>query len=370
MKMKNSKWYTLLFLAVLSVQVSAQAPKYSNEFLSIGVGARALAMSNTQVSFVNDGTAGYWNPSGLLGMTSDRQLSLMHAEYFAGIAKYDYGSFAIKFDENSAGALSVIRFGVDDIPNTTELIDNQGNIDYNRVTSFSAADYGILFSYARNLEKIKGLQIGGNVKIVRRVIGDFAGSWGFGLDFGAQYKYKNWNFGVMGRDVTSTFNAWSYSLSDRMIEVFVATGNEIPTNSIEFTLPKFILGSSRKFNLPKNISALVALDFDVTTDGKRNVLIKSKSFSIDPHMGLEIGYQDLFFIRGGIGNIQQESDFIKDKYWSYQFNIGVGVVIKKVLAIDYALSDVGDKSIAKYSNVFSLRLNLNKPKDTKSPSSF
>ena len=62
MKMKNSKWYTLLFLAVLSVQVSAQAPKYSNEFLSIGVGARALAMSNTQVSFVNDGTAGYWNP--------------------------------------------------------------------------------------------------------------------------------------------------------------------------------------------------------------------------------------------------------------------------------------------------------------------
>ena len=166
----------------------------------------------------------------------------MHAEYFAGIAKYDYGSFAIKFDENSAGALSVIRFGVDDIPNTTELIDNQGNIDYNRVTSFSAADYGILFSYARNLEKIKGLQIGGNVKIVRRVIGDFAGSWGFGLDFGAQYKYKNWNFGVMGRDVTSTFNAWSYSLSDRMIEVFVATGNEIPTNSIEFTLPKVHFG--------------------------------------------------------------------------------------------------------------------------------
>ena len=88
----------------------------------------------------------------------------MHAEYFAGIAKYDYGSFAIKIDENSAAALSVIRFGVDDIPNTTELIDNQGNIDYNRITSFSAADYGILFSYARKLPSIEGLRLGANVK--------------------------------------------------------------------------------------------------------------------------------------------------------------------------------------------------------------
>ena len=370
MKMKSFRWFILLLMAIFSTQTNAQAPKYSNEFLSIGVGARSLAMSNTQVSFVNDGTAGYWNPSGLISMTNDRQLSLMHAEYFAGIAKYDYGSFAIKFDENSAGALSVIRFAVDDIPNTTELIDNQGNIDYNRITSFSAADYGILFSYARKIPKIEGLKVGGNVKIVRRVIGDFAGSWGFGLDFGAQYSYKKWNFGIMGRDVTSTFNAWSYNLSDRMIEVFVATGNEIPTNSIEFTLPKFILGGSRKFNLPKEISALVALDFDITTDGKRNVLIKSKPFSIDPHLGIELGYKDLFFIRGGFGNIQQESDFVKDQFWSYQFNIGVGVVIKKTLSIDYALSDIGDNSIAVYSNIFSLRLNLNKPNESKSASSF
>lgn len=363
-----------LLLITLTLLVSgianAQAPKYSNEFLSLGIGARSLAMSNTHVSFVDDATAGYWNPAGLLKMNSDRQLSLMHAEYFAGIAKYDYGSFAIKFDEHSAGALSIIRFGVDDIPNTTELIDNQGNIDYNRITSFSAADYGILFSYARRIENIEGLSIGGNVKVIRRIIGDFAGSWGFGLDAGIQYTYKKWNFGAMGRDITSTFNAWNYNLSDRMIEVFTNTGNEIPTNSIELTLPKLIIGASRKFELPKNITALVALDFDITTDGKRNVLIKSKPFSIDPHMGFELGYQNLFFIRGGIGNIQQESDFEKDKYWSFQFNLGLGVVIKNILTVDYAMSDIGDNSIAIYSNIFSLRLNINKPKETPKPASF
>ncbi|MDD2412273.1 MAG: PorV/PorQ family protein [Bacteroidales bacterium] len=365
---KNLLLITLMLLA--SGIASAQAPKYSNEFLSLGIGARSLAMSNTHISFVDDATAGYWNPAGLLNMSSDRQLSLMHAEYFAGIAKYDYGSFAIKFDEYSAGALSIIRFGVDDIPNTTELIDNQGNIDYNRITSFSAADYGILFSYARKMTNIEGLSIGGNVKVIRRIIGDFAGSWGFGLDAGIQYSYKKWHFGAMGRDITSTFNAWNYNLSDRMIEVFEATGNEIPTNSIELTLPKLIIGASRKFELPKNITALVAIDFDITTDGKRNTLIKSKPFSIDPHMGFELGYQNLFFIRGGVGNIQQESDFEKDKYWSFQFNLGLGVVIKKILTIDYAMSDIGDNSIAIYSNIFSLRLNINKPKEIPKPASF
>jgi hypothetical protein len=37
----------------------------------------------------------------------------------------------------------MIRFGVDDILNTTELIDSQGNIDYNRITA--TADMALCF---------------------------------------------------------------------------------------------------------------------------------------------------------------------------------------------------------------------------------
>lgn len=366
MKLQIKLFFTFLTLFNVSFFVNAQTPKYSNEFLNIGVGARGLAMSNTQVSFIDDGTAGYWNPAGLVSMNSDRQVTLMHAEYFAGIAKYDYGSFAIKFDENSAGAISVIRFGIDNIPNTTQLIDNQGNIDYNKITMFSAADYGILLSYSRKFPKISGLKFGGNAKIIRRVIGDFSGSWGFGLDIGAQYKYKNWNFGAFARDITTTFNAWSTTLDEATKEVFLSTNNEIPSNSLEITLPRLILGTSRKFNLPKEITILAAIDLDITTDGKRNVLIKSNPFSIDPHAGIEIGYKNMIFVRGGVGNIQQETDFINKKAYTSQFNIGVGVVIKKVLAIDYALSDIGDNSIALYSNIFSLRLNINKKQTTPS----
>ena len=35
--------------------------------------------------------------------------------------------------------------------------------------------------------------------------------WGFGFDFGVQYQTKNgWYFGIMGRDITTTFNTWSF----------------------------------------------------------------------------------------------------------------------------------------------------------------
>src|SRR5690606_36566111 len=100
-----------------------------------------LGMSGAQVGLVNDLTAGYWNPAGLLGISSNFQVGFMHAEYFAGIAKYDFGAFAKPIDKTSAFGVSLIRFGIDDIPNTIDLIDANGNINYNRVSTFSAADY-------------------------------------------------------------------------------------------------------------------------------------------------------------------------------------------------------------------------------------
>jgi hypothetical protein len=48
--------------------------------------------------------------------------------------------------------------------------------------------------------------------------------------------------------------------------------------------------------------------------------------------------------------------------WSFQPNLGVGVTIKKIVTIDYALTDIGNASVALYSNVFSLRFNINSKK--------
>jgi hypothetical protein len=354
----NNKVSLIIAAFILSSGLYAQTRKYSNEFLNIGVGARALGMSNAFTARVNDVTAGYWNPAGLTQMEGDFQVGLMHSEYFAGIAKYDYGGFATRIDEKSVLGVSVLRFAIDDIPNTTQLIDQNGNVNYQDIKSFTAADYAFLVSYAREMG-IPGLSLGGNVKVIYRNVGDFANAYGFGLDFSALYKRDNWAFSAVGKDITSTFNAWSYTLDDQTEQVFLATNNELPENALEITLPQLILGAGRKFNFGDKFSAFTELDLGVTFDGERNDLISSDPISISPRFGLELAYQQFIFLRGGVGNFQKEQTVLGLSQTTFQPNFGVGVQFKG-FSIDYALTDIGDQSASLYSNVFSLRIELNK----------
>lgn len=363
--MKKNILLIISFLIYLVAVISAQTPKYSNEFLALGVGARALGMSNSVTSIVDDVTSGYWNPSGLVNVNAHRQISLMHAEYFAGIAKYDYASLAAKIDATSTAGISAVRFAVDDIPDTTELIDNDGNINYDKIKSFSATDFAVLFSFAHKSSRFEGLDFGANAKIIRRKVGTFAKSWGFGFDIGAQYKINEWRLGAVIKDVTTTYNSWSYSFSDKTKEILALTGNEVPQNSTEITLPKLIIGGGRYINIYNKFSVLTALDIDITTDNKRNVLIKSNPFSFDPHFGLELDYNKIVFLRAGIGNVQKETNINGKKITSFQLNMGLGVNINNVFTIDYALTDIGNNSIALYSNIFSLRLNINRKGEEK-----
>jgi hypothetical protein len=330
----------------------AQVPKYSNEFLAVGVGARAFGMSNAVTATSVDVTAGYWNPAGLTGLEKDADLGLMHAEYFAGIAKYDYAGYAMRIDDKSSGAVSLIRFGVDDIPNTLELIDNDGNLRYDRISTFSAADYGLLLSYARD-SRVGGLSYGGNVKLIHRRTGDFATAWGFGFDVAGRYLHKKWTFGASIKDVTSTFNAWSFNTAD-LEEVFANTGNEIPSNSLELTMPRIRLGGARSFRIHGKFSGLAELDMDITLDGKRNVLLSTSVFSIDPQLGFEFDYNRLVFLRMGMGNMQMIPEFDQQDSFDFQPSLGIGIHWRN-FTVDYALTDIADQSIALYSNIFSLR---------------
>lgn len=370
--MTLNRHISLLLASVFITSLSfgqSDAPKYSNEFLNIGVGARAQGMSLAQVAMVNDVTSGYWNPAGLVGVNCDLQLAGMHSEYFAGIAKYDYAAIGKRLDSSSVAAISFVRFGVDDIPNTTELIDAGGNIDYDRITTFSAVDYAFILSYGRNgfpgttasastntQDQRLGFSWGINAKIIYRQIGSFANAWGFGLDAGAQYYTSKWRFGAVARDVTSTFNAWSYSLDDRTKQVFEATGNAIPSNGLEVTLPRLIVGAAREFQI-KKFTIAPEINLTMTTDGKRNVLITANPVSIDPSLGFELGYNKTIFLRGGIGNATRIKNFDGSNGMTFQPNIGIGLRLKS-LYIDYALSDIGNVSDVLYSNVFSLRYDL------------
>ena len=323
--------------------------------MNIGVDAAALGMSNAVVASTNDVNSGYWNPAGLVNL-EDGQVALMHASYFANIAQYDYAAYAKPIDDRSAWGISMIRFGVDDIMNTTQLIDGDGNIDYNRISLFSTADYGFTFSYARRLP-VPGFQYGVNAKVIRRVIGDFANSWGFGFDFGLQFERDDWHVGLMLRDITTTYNIWNIDEEEyQKIANAIPGENQEPPESTEITLPKAQLGISKRFEFHNEMSLLAATNLNMRFE-QTNDIISTKAVSIDPALGFELGYIDLVFVRAGVGNFQNVLQLDGSEKVNFQPNIGLGFKYKGI-QIDYALTDLGDQSAALYSNVFSVKVDL------------
>ena len=347
--------FFILLLVVTTINFAQTARKYSNEFMNIGVDAAALGMSNAVTSSSNDVNSGYWNPAGLIGLEG-KQASLMHASYFANIAQYDYAAYATPIDDESAWGFSVIRFGVDNIMNTTQLIDSQGNVDYNRISLFSVADYGVTFSYARKL-KLSGLQYGVNSKIIRRIIGKFASSWGFGFDAGLQFEKNDWKFGLMLRDITTTYNVWAINETEfNTIKDAVTGQNQALPENTEITLPKAQLGISKKIDFHNETSLLAAANLNMSFT-KTNDIFSTNGLSIDPALGFEYGYTDLVFVRAGVGNFQNVVQIDNSKKVAFQPNVGLGFKYKGI-QIDYALTDLGDQSAALYSNIFSLKVDL------------
>ena len=345
--------YLFFFFVLLSFTGVSQT-KYSNEFLQIGAGARSLSLSKAVVASSTNSSSIYWNPSSLVDLTQT-EIELMHASYFAGIANFDQFSYAKKVNETDAVGFMMLRFGVDDIMNTANLIDNEGNVDYNRIELFSAADYAFLFAYAKK-DVCNGVDAGGNLKIIYRQIGDFAKSWGFGFDLSAQKQIGKWKVAVISRDATSTFNSWIFNM-EKFKEVYFQTGNELPENSSEITLPSFQTGIARIFTINKNFSAHSEIDLDIHFDGERNTLYSANTTSINPHFGTEIRYRDIIDFRFGVGDFIRETNFINKKYVSVQPNIGIGFHFDNI-RIDYALTNLGDQSSGLYSNFFSLRYSL------------
>jgi hypothetical protein len=343
-----------LGLGLLAAPAYAQTntPKYSNEFLNLGAGARSLGMGKVQVSLTNDATAGYWNPAALANQTTKYDGVLMHSELFSGVVKNEYAAFSMPLDDKSVVAATLLRSGVDNIADTRLLINQyDGSIDYSRITYFSVADYALLLSYARKLGP-EGLSVGANAKLIYRNIGSYANGYGFGIDAGVQYNHKNWRLGLMARDITTTFNAWSID-ADKF-KASAAVGDRIPVNSTEITLPRLVLGIGYQFKLPAQFTALVATDLETTTDGERNTLVHSRTVSIDPRVGIEIGYRNLVFLRGGAGNYQQITNFDKQQEWKGQYSLGAGVAFSG-LRIDLALSRL---ALDQSSNVNSLIVSL------------
>jgi hypothetical protein len=343
----------------------AQVRKYANEFLNIGVGSRGISMGGAQVASVNDATAGYWNPAGLALVKGNAHVMAMHNRYFDGIGSFNYLGIAIpsKSKKNIVMGVNVIRFAIDDIPNTLFLFDSDGKPNFNNITSFSSADYAALFSIAKSKEIRNGaaLRYGGSAKIIHRKIGSFASAWGFGVDLGVQYQKNRFTFAAAAKDITTTYTSWSFNFTEREKEQLFLTSNKIPVKSSEITAPRLVLGAAYKLPINKTSSLTAEVNADLTFDGKRNVVLASNAINADPKIGVEYNLKDILKIRAGVYNFQQAyvngDPTNKETKWIFQPGAGIGFKLNEVY-IDYALSNLANQDNALISHVFTLRLDL------------
>ncbi|MCK4512232.1 hypothetical protein KAW64_10865, partial [bacterium] len=152
----------LVLLAALLMAVPAGAAnKYAGEFLTHGVGARALGMGSAFVGVADDATAGYWNPAGLAGLDGEA-VHLMHSETFGDVVNYDTGAYVRSLGQGSTFALTVVRLSIDDIP-FTDFEEQDGRIyyDVSRITLESDSEAAMLLSYARPVSD--RISVGGNL---------------------------------------------------------------------------------------------------------------------------------------------------------------------------------------------------------------
>lgn len=351
----------LAFLLVISTQFyqSQIVRKYSNEFLNIGAGARGLAMGGAVLSNQDDVYSPMWNPAGLMSIDRDWQGAAMHAEYFESIAKYDYIAFAKPLD-NAGGVLgiSLVRLGVDNILNTTQMIDPDGNIDYDKITKFSQADYAGIISYAFHPGDIQRLDVGVNAKVIYRNVGKFANGFGFGFDIGAIYRAESgWTYGATLKDVTTTVNFWTINQKELSTIVNGEEFNPAPKDKMELTMPKLSFGMSRNFEINRDLELLPEAGLNVDF-AKTAALISTDFASISPYAGAELKFQDMIFIRLGINRFQNITDIenLKRKV-SFQPSGGIGIKYRG-LTLDYAISNSGIGGSNFFSNFFSLKLDM------------
>lgn len=351
----------ILFCAALWSPDSAaqRSSKYGADFLAGGVGVRALGMGGAYVAIANDVSAGFWNAAGLSHLVYP-EVGYMHAERFAGVVSYDYGAGAFPINARSTVGISMIRLGVDDIPNTLNAWDRERNRPLpnveNHVSRFSYAHYAVFVSYARAISE--NLTVGASGKAIRGSIGEFASSWGYSFDLGAQYRTGRFLFGVNLQDISTMLQTWSINAAAFDAAEASYADFDIPEGGVEYVLPVVRLGSGIVFPFGDDTAFTVGLDMDLAFDGQRAYSMNAGDLSFHPRLGTEFTYRGVVALRAGLNQVTTS-----DAYgFSVTPAVGAGLSLNMV-GIDYGFGDfAGMVSELGYSHRVSVQFRLNQPR--------
>jgi hypothetical protein len=327
----------LSFFMVLQAGDVSRLGTTSGTQLVIPVGAKALAMGGAPLGIISGAEAIYWNPAGI-STSPKSEVLFNNMQYIAGI---DVNYLAFVFNGGNIGAfglhLKALDFGA--IEETTEAFpDGTGN-------TYSPTFLVTGLTYSRLLTDRIMAGVTGKV-IYESIMETSAATLAF--DLGVQYTFgRNLYIGVVMKNVGGKMKYNGRNLERRF---------SIPSSSL-ISDDGFFRGVPLASDIPSTFSIGVSYNVNINED---NGLIVNGSFNNANAAsdlltgGLEYGFRDLFFLRGGYGYNLQNSD---DNIFGFSFGVGIKYPVGNFdFYFDYAYRELTDYFDA--SNIFTVKIGL------------
>ncbi len=290
------------------------------EELLVPITPRTVALSSSLTSGLGDMSgveALQSNPAALMTNPSTNAL-FSRVEYLADIG-VNYFGVAQRFGNNNI-ALTVSSWDYGDIFQTDEL--NPENNPDNTYTA-SATVLGLSFARQFTDRIAAGLTVKG---LGRRI--DNLNSSGLAFDAGMTYVVgeSGLRFGVSLKNFGAQMTFDGLGLNAEIDQGGPAGDNEIAgeVRDLGSELPSLLnFGAAYTRQFAGDLTATVSTNF------------RSNAYDLDNYAaGVEVGYQSLFFVRGGL-NLTADMDVSAWEIW----NVGAGLnlnMIGRGLAVDYS----------------------------------
>jgi len=332
----------ILVFLILLLTISAFAGDESRKGTTgadqvlIPVGARGIATGGAFVASLTGLEAIYYNPAGLdVIPRTEAMFSYMNyiadinVSYIAvGTSLGDFGSLGLSF--------KTLDFG--DIPVTTNEFPDGTGKNYSPVFLTAGLTYSKVLT--------DRIAVGSTFKFISEQIGNTSAN-GFAIDIGVQYKFSP--LFSMGASLKNIGTNMSYSGQDLRQRTGVP-GSNLGSQPATYEVV------TEPFQIPSYFELSLAYNYSIN---EQNSLMLGSTFTANNsledkfHLGLEYGFLNSFFLRGGYNFLLENNDesimgFTAGAGVNYDFGTGIGI------SFDYAFRDV--KEFPTPNHIFTVKM--------------
>ena len=329
----------LIFVCLLTNLAEAGGFRKSGtaaaQFLKIGVGARALALSGSFAAIADDASALYWNPAGL-ATVENISWTGSYTKWFADIT-HQFSGLVVPVGNSSTLGFSATFITMDEVEITTET-NPQGTGYF-----WDASDIAVGLSFARWMTD--RFSLGATIKYVNQKIWNESAST-FAIDVGTyldtQYKgiivgmcFSNFggNLQLHGRDLIRAFDPNPNNSLNAQVDTRLHTQQWPLPVIFRVGVACEVVGQGDNIITSDKSNLIVAVDGNHCNDDREKL-----------NCGIEYSWNKLITLRAGYGFGYDTVDFTYGG--GLQFNIS-----NVHFQCDYAIAPYGELDTVHYITI-------------------